>query len=157
MRSPFLFGITLLFVATPSLATQYVFPAEGQTPEQQQQDEYACHQWSVQQTGYDPSRAAVAAPAAAPATTHSNGQVGRGVLGGAARGYAIGAIADGDKGDAAAAGAVFGGLRSAREARHRQELQAAQASQQSASSQGAHQQYLKARAACLEGRGYSVK
>ena len=32
----------------------YVFPTEGQPPEQQSQDEAACYNWAVQNTGSDP-------------------------------------------------------------------------------------------------------
>ena len=32
----------------------YVFPTEGQTPEQQSIDEAACYDWAVQNTGSDP-------------------------------------------------------------------------------------------------------
>lgn len=28
-----------------------IYPAKDQSPEQQKQDEYECHQWAVQQTG----------------------------------------------------------------------------------------------------------
>jgi hypothetical protein len=31
-----------------------VFPAKGQTPEQQGKDESDCYVWAKQQTGYDP-------------------------------------------------------------------------------------------------------
>ena len=36
-------------------AQQYVYPAKGQTPQQQQSDEAACYTWAVQQTGFDPA------------------------------------------------------------------------------------------------------
>ena len=32
----------------------YVFPTEGQTPEQQSTDEAACYNWAVENTGTDP-------------------------------------------------------------------------------------------------------
>lgn len=35
------------------------YPAAGQSPEQQASDEYECHAWAVQQSGFDPSAAAV--------------------------------------------------------------------------------------------------
>lgn len=35
------------------------YPAAGQTPQQQANDEYECHLWAVQQSGFDPSSAAV--------------------------------------------------------------------------------------------------
>lgn len=38
-------------------AGMLIYPAKGQSAEQQQKDEFECHQWAVQQTGYDPTRA----------------------------------------------------------------------------------------------------
>ncbi|MFQ5973877.1 MAG: hypothetical protein ACE5Q3_16240, partial [Alphaproteobacteria bacterium] len=54
-----LFGMSVVgAIPTQSLAQQapYVYPAEGQTPEQQAQDEYQCYQWARGQTGYDPTQ-----------------------------------------------------------------------------------------------------
>jgi len=36
----------------------YVYPKQGQSPEQQAQDRYECHRWAVDQTGFDPSQPA---------------------------------------------------------------------------------------------------
>ena len=44
-------------VAGPPPQRLYVYPANGQTPEQTDRDRYECHVWAVQQTGVDPSRA----------------------------------------------------------------------------------------------------
>src|SRR5258708_13919422 len=32
----------------------FVYPANGQSPEQTERDRYECHVWAVQQTGVDP-------------------------------------------------------------------------------------------------------
>ena len=32
----------------------YVYPAEGQSEQQQADDRYECHRWAVDETGYDP-------------------------------------------------------------------------------------------------------
>jgi hypothetical protein len=37
-------------------AQQYVYPAKGQSPQQQKSDEAACYSWAVQQTGFDPAK-----------------------------------------------------------------------------------------------------
>jgi len=47
------------FPVTPSPVQQpgnqlYIYPQRGQTTEQQARDEYECHRWSVEQTGFDP-------------------------------------------------------------------------------------------------------
>lgn len=36
----------------------FVYPRQGQTAQQQASDEYECHRWAVQQTGFDPTGAA---------------------------------------------------------------------------------------------------
>ena len=62
--SSWVFSITLLLATGTALPEQqYVFPAKGQSPEQQKRDEYECHSWAMQQTGYDPTTAAMPAPA----------------------------------------------------------------------------------------------
>lgn len=44
----------------------YVYPRNGQAAQQQATDEYECHRWAFQQTGYDPTGAATGQSAAAP-------------------------------------------------------------------------------------------
>jgi hypothetical protein len=86
----------LLLSCLSAMAEQFVYPQNGQSAEQQQQDEYECHAWAVQQTGYDPTAAAQAAPAQ-PAQTSTGAQPGSGLRGaakGAVVGGAIGAIDD---------------------------------------------------------------
>ena len=34
----------------------YIYPKQGQSEQQQANDRYACHDWGVKQTGYDPTR-----------------------------------------------------------------------------------------------------
>lgn len=34
----------------------YVYPKLGQSEQQQSEDRFACHQWAVKETGYDPSQ-----------------------------------------------------------------------------------------------------
>jgi hypothetical protein len=133
-------------------AQQFVYPAKGQPPEQQKKDEAACHQWAVQQTGFDPTKAAPPAPSPKPPTPATGVTPGAGVRG-AMRGAIVGEIA-GDAGAGAAAGAAAARAQSRRQNIAQEQQQAAQ--QQHA--QGAQQaSYAKARAACLEGRGYTVK
>jgi hypothetical protein len=135
-------------------AQQFVYPAKGQSAEQQKKDEHECHQWAVQQTGVDPSKPqpqAAAAPAAP--TTPTGTTRGAGVRG-AARGAVVGEIVGDDAGAGAAAGAVAARSQSRRQNAAAQQ-QAAQQQQQAASGQQAA--YGNARAACLTGRGYSVK
>ena len=117
---------------------QAVYPARGQSPQQQQQDQAQCQSWAAQQSGGPPPP--------------PSGPQGQGVRT-AARGAAVGAVGGAIGGDAgkgaaagAAAGALVGGMR--RRDQRRQE-QAAQAQYSDSIS--------RAYAACLEGRGYTVK
>jgi hypothetical protein len=140
-------------LVAPVGAKQYVYPAKGQTPAQQKSDESACYTWAVQQTGFDPAKPPPAAPAAAPPTTATGTTPGAGARG-AVKGAAVGAVVGGDKHDAAVAGAVV-----QRSASRKQNAAAAQQGQQQAqaASQQQQQAFAKARATCLEGRGYTVK
>jgi hypothetical protein len=116
-------------------AQQYVYPAKGQSPEQQKKDEAACYQWAVQQTGFDPAKPQPQQQAATPPTTATGTTPGAGVRG-------------------AARGAVVARSRSRRENAAAQQ----QAQQQTqAASQQQQAGFAKARGACLEGRGYTVK
>jgi hypothetical protein len=142
MRRPIVFAAALCCLA-PALASgqMYVYPQKGQSAKQQQRDEGECHQWAVQQTGYNPGMAS--APSSAP-----DGSLVRGGARGAAAGAVVGAIA-GNAGKGAAAGAaggaLIGGMRR-RDSRRQQE-------QANASGQ---QGYQRAYGACMQGRGYSV-
>ena len=160
-----LYKITLVvgaLICTSATAGQYVFPAQGQSAEQQQQDEYSCHNWATQRTGFDPT-AAAQAPMTSTATASTSSQAApgsgtRGALRGAGRGWIIGKASGGDSGDAALAGAIMGGIRGRTQSRHEQQMQQSQAQQQRSSSQSiAQQEYLRAKAACLEAKGYTVK
>jgi hypothetical protein len=129
-----------------------IYPAKGQTPQQQKKDEGECYSWAVQNSGYDPANPPPPPAAAAPPTTATGTTPGAGVRG-AARGAVVGEIVSDDPGAGAAAGAVVARSRS-RRANAAQAQQQQQVSAQQQAGQGAFQ---KARAACLEGRGYTIK
>jgi hypothetical protein len=121
-------------------AQGFVYPAKGQSPEQQQQDQQQCSGWAMQASG--------ANPGAAPPPPSSPG-MGRT----AARGAAVGAVGGAIGGNAgkgaaigAATGALVGGVRRADERR-------AADAQQAATSDA----FNRAFAACMESRGYTVK
>jgi hypothetical protein len=140
-------------VASQVAAQQFVYPAKGQSAQQQKSDEAACYQWAVQQTGFDPAKPPPAAPAAAPPTTATGTTPGAGARG-AARGAIVGEAVSGDAGAGAAVGAA-----AARGQSRRQNAATAQQAQQQQSAATQQQQaaFAKARAACLEGKGYTVK
>lgn len=143
--------IAVTFAAGAS-AQQFVYPAKGQSPEQQQKDKGQCHTWAVQQSKYDPTNPPQKTAAAKPSTTATGTTPGAGVRG-AAGGAVVGGIM-GDAGAGAAAGAV-----AARAQSRRQNAAQAQQQQQAATQQdqAGMAAYQKARSACLEGRGYTVK
>lgn len=147
-----------------------VFPAKGQTPQKQSQDEGECYAWSKGQTGVDPmapapAPAATPAPAQQAAAPPPSGQRVRGAARGAAAGAIIGEVADNDASKGAAIGATAGALKGGSEARKQQ----AQAQQDAAKKQEAATQqqqsvtqeqlnlFKKGFAACLEPKGYTVK
>jgi hypothetical protein len=143
--------IAAMFAAGAS-AQQFVYPAKGQSPEQQKKDEGECHIWAVEQSKYDPTKPPQQTAAAKPPTTATGTTPGAGVRG-AARGAVVGGMM-GDAGAGAAAGAVAarGQSRQQNAAKAQQQQQAATQQQQAGMAT-----YQKARSACLEGRGYTVK
>ncbi len=148
-------GIALAgLVFAPAVAQQmYIYPTQNQSPDQQNRDRYECHNWAVQQTGFDPTN-----PQMAAAPPQYEAQQG-GLLRGGARGAAVGAVGGAIGGDAgkgaaigAATGALIGGMRR-RDQQRRQEQQRRNYEQQQAQAVGA---YNRALTACLRGRGYTV-
>jgi hypothetical protein len=119
----------------------FIYPANGQTAEQQDNDNYHCYRWAMDQSGFDPSSGVVTAPATSSAL--------RGAAGGAALG-AIGGAIGGDAGKGAAigagVGAVIGGVRR----RNQEHAQAAAVA-------AGRDSYNRAFAACMYGKGYTVK
>jgi len=153
-------------VAAPPPPPQrvFVYPSQGQTPEQTERDRYECHVWAVQQTGVDPSRPdaspyerVVVAPAApVPGSGTAAGAIGGAILGSliagprnAGAGFVLGA----------ATGAIVG---TAAEASATQQAQAqaaqtqAQINQAAAAGRARAATYRRALGACLQGRGYTV-
>ena len=140
----------------------YIYPAQGQSPEQQQADESACTEWAESQTGLTLQAGSVDTQAAAAAAEQQAADATQGAaVGGAARGavagVAIGAIA-GDAGKGAAIGAVAGGI-GGRRAKKSAEAQSAQAgaAQAEQQNQAAIDSFKKAAGVCLQGLGYTVQ
>jgi len=139
-------------------AAQYIYPNEGQTPEQMNQDRYECHVWAVQQSGYDPANPGASQYAAPPPSSGGGGEV----VGGAARGAAVGAVIGaitGDAGEGAAAGAAGGavvGLFRRHDRKRQERAEQQQYEQQAQASAGGQANYNQAMAACMQGRGYTV-
>jgi hypothetical protein len=119
--------------APPSQRDVAVYPAKGQTADQQARDMHECTAWAQQQSNFDPGTD----------TAKGAGMgLALGALGGAALGAAAGAIA-GSPGTGAAVGAVVGGGTGA-------------AIGGTKGYGSGKEGYDKAYAACMTGRGYSV-
>jgi hypothetical protein len=129
-----------------------VYPAKGQSTQQKQKDDKECLAWAKQDTGIDPKTASAPPPQqTGPAT--GGGERVRGAARGAVGGAVIGGIA-GDAGTGAAVGAAAGTMAGGARARRNQ---AAQNEQAKAQQQETLNTYYRAYAACMEGRGYTIK
>jgi len=141
----------------------FVYPKNGQSPEQTDRDRYECHTWAVHETGVDPSRPdappyerVVVQPANPPGSGTAVGAIGGAILGsilGGPRNAGAGLVLG------AATGAIVGSAADANaQAQARQEQ--AQINQQTAQQIAAERQradlYRRALTACLQGRGYTV-
>ena len=163
--------VTLTFaLSAPALSQTrlFAYPQAGQSQQQQMLDHGECHQWAMQQSGFDPNRPPpqVYATYSSPPPSNQGGAL-RGAAGGAALGAVGGAIAgDAGKGAAigAATGALFGAMRRRQAAREQQEWQQYQDQQMRQQQQAIAQQqamgqqtYNRAYAACMQARAYVVQ
>jgi hypothetical protein len=137
----------LVVVGPVQAAKPIVYPAKGQSANQQAQDDAHCYSWARSSTGVDPAAVASAPPpASGPAV--GGGERAKGAVGGAVVGGIVGGSSG--AGTGAAVGVVAGGVRA------RQNQKAQQASAES-SKQSAMNTFYRAYGACMEGRGYTVK
>ncbi len=168
---------TLVDSGAANAQSVYAYPKAGQSQEKQMRDQAECHQWSMQQTGYNPN--APQAPAGggyayAPPPKSSSGVFGtsqHGMLGDAARGAGLGAIGGAIAGNAgkgaaigALAGTLLGGIkrnnqRQEEEAWRQQRDQQMHYQQQQADAarQQGVQRFNQAYAVCMSGRNYQVQ
>ena len=125
VKSSVLFGFSSVLGSTPAMGQSQVFayPVGGQSEEQVSRDKFECHQWSVGQTGFNPTTAApLPARAAVPPPNQGYNQgysdrrrrsnrgflgigdggmfQGGGMMGDAATGAALGAAGGAIAGDA---------------------------------------------------------
>jgi hypothetical protein len=58
-------AVSMPVLETAPAPRQFVYPRQSQSPERQSADEYDCHRWAADQSGFDPAAAATGhAPAA---------------------------------------------------------------------------------------------
>jgi hypothetical protein len=139
-----------------------VFPAKGQKPEQQDDDEYACLNWGAEQAGVKPTDQAANKKAAGDAAAAKVDSAAAGVaVKGAAKGAAVGAMMGavwGDAGEGAAVGAIGGAVAGRRAKKQAKANAKAQAEAQVDAQQKARIDAVKkGMTACLESKGYTVK
>ena len=151
---PVILAGVLAAFAAGALAQQkpVTYPAKNQSAQQQQKDDGECLAWAKQKTGIDPV-AASAPPPQQSGPAVGGGERARGAARGAVGGAVVGGIT-GDAGQGAAVGAAAGTMAGGARARQNQRAENQQAQQQQ---QQTLATYWKAYAACMEGRGYSVK
>ena len=147
----------------------YVFPTQGQAPDQQSKDEAECYQWAVTNTGSDPFEVEKQQAAGAQQTEAAKQQASKagkgaglkGAVGGAAAGALIGEIANDDAGEGAAwgaaAGAVGGRMRARSQQKQATQQVVAQSEQARQASQTQIENFKKAFSVCLEAKQYMVK
>jgi outer membrane lipoprotein SlyB len=142
----------------------YFYPAKGQTTEQQSRDHYACYNWAVDQTGFDPSISSIVPEQrvrVVPMPPPGHDTVVMSIAG-----AVLGALIAGPRhsGGGALIGAASGAMLGATSDISRQEYarQMEEAYQNRSIARDLHNEkraldFRRAMSACLEGRGYTVK
>jgi hypothetical protein len=155
-------AVVLSLAVAASGAELYIYPQKGQSAQQQEKDEFECYGWAKGKSGFDPMAPPTTrtAPPKREGGSVAGGAV-KGAAGGAAVGSVAGAISGGKAGKGAAIGAGAGGLMggmgaAGRNAKDEQRLRDWEQQEANAYAQR-RREYNRAYAACLEGRGYTVK
>jgi hypothetical protein len=139
-----------------------VYPAEGQSQEQMEQDEFQCYRWARERTGFDPMQTPTAT-SAPPKKGAPRGGAGRGAVAGAAGGAIVGGIVGGRKGAGRGAiigggsGALIGGMRRENQRKQEEQERNQWEREQANNYIRARNEYNRAFSACMTGRGYTVK
>lgn len=164
--------VNLALAQSPTLASTidvYVFPAKGQDSAVQSQDEAACYEWAVTNSGADPfelqkqqqAQEQQSQQQMQAAKQTGSGAGVKGAVGGAAAGALIGEIAGNDVGHSAAVGAAIGAVGARRRGNAAQQQAVQQTAQQSEGQQQATAEQIsnfkKAFSVCLESKEYMVK
>ncbi len=132
-----------------------IFPNADQTPEQQEEDKFACYNWAKGESGFDP----MAPPTATeppPKEEPKKGGAGKGLVRGAAVG-ASGGDSSRDTRKGAAAGFAVGGMRAQDQKRKEAQKREQWEQEQVRIYTENRNRYNRAYAACLEGKNYTVR
>jgi hypothetical protein len=151
-------------VPRPPITQVYFYPQQGQTTEQQSRDHYECYNWAVQQTGFDPSQSSIPPERRVKVVPMPPPGHDTAVL--AIAGAVLGALIAGPRHAGTGAligaggGAVAGAASDATRQQQAQQLEEAYNNRDQALDARYEEEarsFRRAMAACLEGRGYSVK
>lgn len=142
----------------------YFYPNKGQSTEQQSRDHYACYNWAMEQTGFDPSVSSIVPEQrvrVVPMPPPGHDTVAMSIAG-AVLGALIGGPhhAGGGALIGAAGGAMAGAISDASRAESARQME--EAYQNRYQGRDLHRekkalQFRRAMSACMEGRGYTVK
>jgi|GEM_PF-224614 len=142
----------------------YFYPAQGQSPEQQDRDRYDCYLWAKGQTGFEPSAANLAPhhKLSVVADRPPGTDTAVGAITGAVLGAAVSSRGNRPEGAllGAAAGALVGSASDAARQERTADLQKYYDQQSANRLAGIERQaadYRRAMAACLAGKGYIVE
>jgi hypothetical protein len=142
----------------------YFYPTKGQSTEQQSRDHYACYNWAVDQTGFDPSRSSIipeqrvrVVPMPPPGHDTVVMSIAGAVLGALIAGprHAAGGALIG-----AAGGAMAGAASDISRQESARQMEEAYANRNVARDVQKERKALdfrRAMSACLEGRGYNIR
>jgi hypothetical protein len=142
----------------------YFYPNNGQSTEQQSRDHYACYNWAVDQTGFDPSASSIAPEQrvrVVPMPPPGHDTIAMSIAG-----AVLGALIGGPRHavEGALIGSTYGAMAGATSDISRQESarQMEEAYQNRNQARDLHKerkalQFRRAMSACMEGRGYTVK
>jgi len=74
-------AVAFTLATSTAYAQLIIYPAQGQSPEQQNKDEAECYAWAKGQTGYDPAQASpTVAPPPPPPQQPRGGERVRGAM-----------------------------------------------------------------------------
>ncbi len=142
----------------------YFYPNKNQSTEQQSRDHYACYNWAMDQTSFDPSVSSIAPPQRVrvvpmPPPGHDTVSM---TIAGAVLGALIGGSrhAGGGALIGAASGAMMGAVSDASRAEAARQMEEAYQNRYQARDLRKEKkalQFRRAMSACLEGRGYTVQ
>jgi hypothetical protein len=115
MLTSIIVAVILAYSGITFASDMMIYPSKGQSPKQQEQDQYECYDWAKQKSGFDP----MAKPAATtpPPAEGTPARPFRGAAVGAVAGLAVGSLV-GEAGTGAAIGAAAGGLLGGLRRRH---------------------------------------